>query len=124
MKLRIHHFLPASYANGPGCRAVLWVQGCPLHCPGCFNSDTHAFAQGRWVAVDELAREMITLGQRIQGLSISGGEPLAQAPALAELLRRVKRDTRLSILDPAGRHVHVGDVRGFESLRSLHLDYQ
>ena len=35
--MRLHHFLPHSRANGSGIRAVLWVQGCSLACPGCFN---------------------------------------------------------------------------------------
>jgi len=98
MKLRIHHFLPSSYANGPGCRAVLWVQGCPLHCPGCFNPYTHAFNQGQWVTVDELESRILALGPGVEGVTISGGEPLVQAPALAELLRRLKARTTLSVI--------------------------
>jgi len=98
MKLRIHQFLPVSYANGPGCRAVLWVQGCPLHCPGCFNPNTHAFGQGQWVRVDELAARISALGPGLEGISISGGEPLMQAPALVELLRHIKRHTLLSVI--------------------------
>ncbi|NJO00209.1 MAG: 4Fe-4S cluster-binding domain-containing protein, partial [Anaerolineales bacterium] len=38
--LRLHQFLPQSRVNGPGLRAVLWVQGCSLGCPGCFNPQT------------------------------------------------------------------------------------
>ena len=41
MTLRLHAFLPRSRANGPGWRSVVWVQGCSLGCPGCFNPQTH-----------------------------------------------------------------------------------
>jgi anaerobic ribonucleoside-triphosphate reductase activating protein len=98
MKLRLHHFLKCSYANGPGARAVIWVQGCPLHCPGCFNPGTHNFTGGSWVEVEELAHNILTLGQQIQGVTISGGEPLAQSEALTELLVILRMKSDLSII--------------------------
>ena len=39
----LHAFVPASRANGPGLRAVVYVQGCSLQCAGCWNPDTHKF---------------------------------------------------------------------------------
>jgi hypothetical protein len=98
MKLRLHHFLKCSYANGPGARAVMWVQGCPVRCPGCCNPGTHRFAAGNWVAVDDLAHEILALRQHIQGVTISGGEPLAQADALTELLLIVRTQSDLSVV--------------------------
>lgn len=96
--LRIHHFLPRSRADGPGVRAVLWVQGCSLGCPGCFNPDTHAFVGGERVPVDDLFQRLVALSTSIEGLTISGGEPLQQRGALLALLRRVRRETPLSIV--------------------------
>lgn len=55
-KLQVAAYLPRSRANGPGLRSVLWVQGCPFHCPGCFNPDFLPFAAGRVVSAAELAR--------------------------------------------------------------------
>ena len=43
----IHAIEPRSRANGPGVRFVVWLQGCTLGCPGCFNPSTHAAAGGR-----------------------------------------------------------------------------
>lgn len=98
MNLRTHGFVPFSYANGPGCRATLWLQGCPLDCPGCFNADTHAFDQGQSVEVGQLLDHLKALAPRIEGLTISGGEPLMQDPALSELVHRVRSETSLSII--------------------------
>ena len=98
MKLRLHHFLKCSYANGPGARAVIWVQGCPLHCSGCFNPGTHNFTDGKWMEVEVLAHDILTLGQQIQGVTISGGEPLAQSEALTELLAILRMKSDLSII--------------------------
>ncbi|MBI3951494.1 MAG: radical SAM protein [Acidobacteria bacterium] len=96
--LRIHHFLPLSRANGPGARAVVWVQGCSLGCPGCFSPETHPLEGGELVSVDDLFHRTLALGDAIEGITISGGEPLQQRRALLGFLRRVRLETSLSIL--------------------------
>jgi anaerobic ribonucleoside-triphosphate reductase activating protein len=96
--LRIHAFEPFSWANGPGLRAVVWVQGCSLGCPGCFNPGTHPFSGGEPVAAAALADRIAALADKVEGLTISGGEPLQQRAGLLELLRRVRRQTALSVL--------------------------
>ncbi len=96
--LRIHQFLPFSRANGPGVRAVIWVQGCSLGCPGCFNPRTHSFAGGEPVCVDDLFGCIVALGDAIEGVTVSGGEPLQQWRPLLALLRHVRRETSLSVL--------------------------
>jgi anaerobic ribonucleoside-triphosphate reductase activating protein len=95
--LRLHSFLPASTANGPGMRAVLWLQGCSLACPGCFNPATHSFEGGETVLVEDLVQRLAGLPD-IEGVTISGGEPLQQRPALLALLRRLRQTTSLSVL--------------------------
>jgi anaerobic ribonucleoside-triphosphate reductase activating protein len=96
--LRVHHFLPFSRANGPGGRAVIWVQGCTLGCPGCFNPETHPFEGGELVSITDLFDRIVALGDAIEGVTVSGGEPLQQRQPLLALLRRVRRETSLSIL--------------------------
>jgi anaerobic ribonucleoside-triphosphate reductase activating protein len=85
VKLRIHAIEPRSRANGPGARFVVWMQGCTLGCPGCFNPTTHDAAGGREVTVDEIAKELAAT-PGVEGLSLSGGEPLQQAEAAVALL--------------------------------------
>lgn len=96
--LRLHQLLPSSRANGPGVRAVLWVQGCALGCPGCFNQETHPFVGGQRVSVDALFQRLTALTPSIEGITISGGEPLQQRRALLALLQQVRRRTPLSVL--------------------------
>lgn len=84
MTLRMHQFAPCSTANGPGSRAVIWVQGCALHCPGCFNPETHDAGGGTDIDPLELARRINALP--VRGITLSGGEPLAQPEALLVLL--------------------------------------
>jgi anaerobic ribonucleoside-triphosphate reductase activating protein len=81
----VHAIEPRSRANGPGARFVVWLQGCTLGCPGCFNPTTHDPAGGHETTVDEIATQLArTTG--IEGLSLSGGEPLQQAEAAIALL--------------------------------------
>ena len=87
--LRLHGYEPASRANGPGLRAVVWVQGCTIGCAGCFNPGTHDSAGGAPRDTAELAAELVRQRDRIEGISISGGEPFQQPEALLDLLARL-----------------------------------
>lgn len=98
MTIRIHRFEPASRSNGPGMRAVLWVQGCSLGCPGCFNPETHDPRGGEKQTVEQVVERIIALQDQIEGLTISGGEPAHQHRALSHLLKQVREKTHLSIL--------------------------
>ena len=96
--LRVHAFMASSRANGPGVRAVLWLQGCSLGCTGCFNPATHPRDAGERASVDELVARVADLGAGIEGLTVSGGEPLEQARPLRAFLERLRRKTPLSVI--------------------------
>jgi anaerobic ribonucleoside-triphosphate reductase activating protein len=87
----LHAIMPASRANGPGLRCVVFVQGCTLHCDGCWNSRTH-ISCGTDLAVDAILAELLDhYGQHsLDGVTFSGGEPLEQAEDLARLLRGLR----------------------------------
>jgi anaerobic ribonucleoside-triphosphate reductase activating protein len=87
--LNIMGYVDASSVNGPGSRAVIWVQGCMRECPGCFNPDSWDFEINQLISIDKLA-EKILADSRNQGVTFSGGEPFWQAPALAQLARQLK----------------------------------
>lgn len=95
--LRLHQVLERSVANGPGCRAVVWVQGCSLGCPGCYNPATHDPRLGTLFPVDELAARLVAL-EGVEGVTLTGGEPLQQATQVAALLQRLTQDSNLSVV--------------------------
>jgi len=70
--------------DGPGIRYVIFVQGCPHHCEGCHNPQTHDFEGGYFVDGEELLRD-ICANPLLSGVTFSGGEPFCQAAALAAL---------------------------------------
>lgn len=87
--LNIMGYVDESAVNGPGCRAVIWVQGCLRECPGCFNPASWSFEANQLVTVESLVEKILS-NDRNQGVTFSGGEPFWQAPALASLARQVK----------------------------------
>lgn len=87
--LNIMGYIDESEVNGPGCRAVVWVQGCLRECPGCFNTESWSFEMNQLISVDNLAEKILS-NPRNQGVTFSGGEPFWQAPALAAVARKVK----------------------------------
>ena len=85
----IHSMLPRSAVNGPGERAVVWLQGCALHCPGCWNRSTHRVDSARTRPVEEVG-EWILSCPDVEGVTFSGGEPFQQAPELRLLCQYLK----------------------------------
>jgi anaerobic ribonucleoside-triphosphate reductase activating protein len=97
LTLRIHALLERSFANGPGCRAVIWVQGCSIRCDGCCNPDAQDPRGGRVVPVTDLVAWARSI-TGIEGITVSGGEPLQQPAAVAEVLRELRPTTDLSVV--------------------------
>jgi len=89
----IHAKIDTSRVNGPGCRAVLFAQGCKVGCKTCWNPSTHPVSGAEFWA-DEVADWMRRLWQErgIDGVTLSGGEPMHQVAELCELVERVKAD--------------------------------
>jgi anaerobic ribonucleoside-triphosphate reductase activating protein len=102
----LHSMLPRSAVNGPGDRVVVWLQGCDLRCPGCWNPFSHGFDRSRDKPVDEVG-EWILSCQGVEGVTFSGGEPFQQAADLRFLCEYIKlRRPGLSIGVFSGYTVH------------------
>ena len=89
MNVRVHAIEPRSRANGPGVRFVVWLQGCTLGCPGCFNPLTHDPRAGTERAVDDIVAQLRAV--RVDGLTLSGGEPMQQRDAAFKRLLHRRR---------------------------------
>jgi anaerobic ribonucleoside-triphosphate reductase activating protein len=87
--LNLMGYVDESEVNGPGCRAVVWVQGCLRECSSCFNPASWSFEINQLRPVEALAHQILS-NPHNQGVTFSGGEPFWQAPALASLARQVK----------------------------------
>lgn len=78
-----------SIVDGPGIRYVIFTQGCPHHCEGCHNPQTHDYEGGKYINVNELIND-IEKNPLLKGITLSGGEPFLQANKLAKFIDKVK----------------------------------
>jgi anaerobic ribonucleoside-triphosphate reductase activating protein len=106
-RLHVAQIVPRTEAEGPGRRFALWLKGCPLRCPGCCNPEMLPFEGGRALDVEDLTGQVLR-AEGVEGITLLGGEPLAQAAGAAALSRRVRQ---------AGRSVMV--FSGF-TLEEIH----
>lgn len=97
--LRVAGFVKESTVDGPGFRYVIFTQGCPHHCKGCHNPDTHDFNGGTLVNINEIAMD-INKNPLLKGVTLSGGDPFMQAKVLSNLLKKI--DIRLSVITYTG----------------------
>ncbi len=91
MKLRIAGISEDSLVDGPGLRFVIFFQGCPYACPGCHNVETWDKDGGEVITTNSLQAKWRT-NFLLDGITFSGGEPLAQKEALLDLVKKAKAD--------------------------------
>ncbi|MGN1014999.1 MAG: anaerobic ribonucleoside-triphosphate reductase activating protein [Butyricicoccus sp.] len=86
--LRIAGIIDESIVDGPGIRFVIFTQGCPHHCEGCHNPQTHPFDGGEQMDTQELLERM-RINPLLSGVTFSGGEPFCQPEPLTELAKQL-----------------------------------
>lgn len=88
--LNIYYICEQSIALGPGKRFIIWVQGCLQHCQGCITPLSRSLEVTHLIRVEDLA-EKIVANDKIDGVTISGGEPFLQATNLTKLLEVIRK---------------------------------
>lgn len=105
MKGYIHQLESFGSVDGPGVRFIIFFAGCPLRCKYCHNPDTWDMMKGKQYTADELLDEAITCREywgTKGGITVSGGEPLAQIDFLLELFTKAKDRGINTCIDTAG----------------------
>lgn len=92
---RYNAIIPNDIVNGHGVCVSFFVQGCPHHCPGCFNEETWDFKGGneytdhtKWEIIEAIGANGIQ-----RNFSVLGGEPLDRhnVDMVAEVLEAVRK---------------------------------
>ena len=89
--MRIAGIRLTSLFDGEGINAVVFFQGCSLHCRGCHNHSTWDFNGGTETTLDEVVSQIKTYLGFIDGITLSGGNPVESwddAYALAEWAKK------------------------------------
>jgi len=85
--MNLAHIENRSFIYGPGCRFVIWTQGCSIRCAGCRNREMWSFEPNIVMPIGEILEKITVEGHAIEGITLLGGEPLDQAEECVELLR-------------------------------------
>ena len=95
--LQLYNFIESTKTLGPYDRFALWTQGCPFSCPSCMTPDSQSLDGGETVSVVSLAEHILNT-PKIEGITISGGEPFLQSKALNTLLNFIKSKRDLGVI--------------------------
>lgn len=85
--MRIGQIIKKTYAEGPGCRFCIWVQGCPHYCEGCFATELWDYSRGREYTLEDIISQFKSVSKEVCGITFLGGEPFAQAGELFEIAK-------------------------------------
>lgn len=99
-KVRLAGIEEESIVDGPGIRYVIFTQGCPHHCKGCHNPQTHSYTGGFFLSPADILAQ---LGENplLSGITLSGGEPFLQPEPLCSVARGV-HDMGLNVVTYSG----------------------
>jgi anaerobic ribonucleoside-triphosphate reductase activating protein len=104
--IRVAAVVDVTLAEGPGARFAVWVQGCAIRCPGCCNPHMFDPAGGEAVAPEDLLARLDRARDRVEGVTLLGGEPFEQAAALLPFARGA-RERGLSVVAFSGHALEV-----------------
>lgn len=124
---RIHSFQSLGTADGPGVRAVVFMQGCPLRCACCHNPDTWDFNGGKKATPEEIFAKLKRLKNyfgKSGGVTVSGGEPLMQPEFIKELFTLCKNDGITTAIDTSGCVLNDNIKEVLKLTDTVLLDYK
>ena len=99
----IHSVESCGTVDGPGIRFVVFTQGCPMRCQYCHNPDTWDFKENNKMSVEEIVKQYEGVKEFCAGgLTVTGGEPMAQMEFVIELFKQLKIKGVHTALDTSG----------------------
>lgn len=87
--MRVHRIVEKTYAEGPGCRFCIWVQGCNHKCDGCFATELWNFEDGYDISIDDIILKIESVEKDICGITFLGGEPFEYAEELSIIAKYI-----------------------------------
>ena len=93
--IRVLDIIEDTMVDGPGFRTAIYCAGCRHQCAGCHNPQSWAFDGGRDMTVEQLMQ--VIVADPFANVTFTGGDPMYQAAAFAELARAIHRDTNKDI---------------------------
>ena len=120
----VHSIETGGTVDGPGLRYVIFLQGCPLRCKFCHNPDTWEFNKGKVLSAEEVVEDILKYRNFIKsgGVTLSGGEPLAQPEFAAEILELCAANNIHTAVDTSGAVPLDACKRAVDAAKLMLLD--
>lgn len=113
----IHSIESCGTVDGPGLRFVVFTQGCPLRCQYCHNPDSWSFDENKKMSVEDILDEYEGVKEFCHGgMTVTGGEPLAQMDFVTELFRRAREKDIHTALDTSGIYFNKDNTTKVDEL--------
>lgn len=92
MKIRWCSYIPNSLQNGEGVRDVIFLSGCIHNCDGCHNIEAQDPNYGKDIELEEIIKILKSNNDMVDGITLSGGDPLFQYEKTVELCKAIKNN--------------------------------
>ena len=113
----IHSIESCGTVDGPGLRFVVFTQGCPLRCQYCHNPDSWSFDENKKMSVEDILDEYEGVKEFCHGgMTVTGGEPMAQMDFVTELFRRAREKEIHTALDTSGIYFNKDNTTKVDEL--------
>ena len=91
--MQIDRLLYPVHSLGPGNRLVIWVRGCKKRCFNCANPELQFFNPKSEISMPIIKDTICEIGEKFDGITITGGEPFCQAKELLDLITFILKIT-------------------------------
>lgn len=113
----IHSIESCGTVDGPGIRFVIFTQGCPLRCQYCHNPDSWDFKENQKMSVEEILEQYEGVKEFCTGgVTVTGGEPMAQMDFVTELFKTFKEKGIHTALDTSGLYFNRENTEKVDEL--------
>lgn len=113
----IHSIESCGTVDGPGIRFVIFTQGCPLRCQYCHNPDSWDFKENQKMSVEEILEQYEGVKEFCTGgVTVTGGEPMAQMDFVIELFKTFKEKGIHTALDTSGLYFNRENTEKVDEL--------
>lgn len=122
--MRLLHYYEETIVDGPGLRFAFYFAGCRHGCHGCHNKESWNPHAGEVMTEEKLTQliHLINTNPYLDGITLSGGDPLYNPRELLVFLHRLKQETQLPILLYTGYTIE--QINADEAMREclLYID--
>ena len=89
--MRVNRIIEKTYAEGPGTRMCIYVQGCSHACKGCFAEKLWDYSGGYEISEGEITEKLKALSAELDGVTFLGGEPFDKAQPLGVIAAEAQK---------------------------------